>query len=617
MALRKKTGVSSKSRATKRGSAGGRKTAKRTAKKTAKRTAKKTSRAAKAKSARKTSTKKAAKKSPVKTRSANKKSARQKTSASRTHVAVPGSSRPPTKGSIRLRAADPQSHVEVTLTLRGPELPDANHLPAQALSSQDFQARYSASQSDADKVSTVLQHFGLKIEHVSLETRSIRVGGSVAMMEAAFHPNLGIYENADQGEFRDRESDYTIPAELKDIVTAVVGFGQRQVARRNASGAAAHAASGQTPLTPADLETHYSFPHGNAAGQKIAIAEFGGGYFASDVEAFCAKYNRPVPTIHAVSINAPAYTLAQILKLPKAQRNDALDSSGEVMMDVQIIAGLCPGAVISVYFATFDQKGWVDLLNRAIIDRPVALSVSWGLAEDSSDWSKAALDAINERLNAAATLGITVCVAAGDDGSGDEATDARAHVDFPSSSPFVLGVGGTMMTQQAEHVVEQAWWQSPGRRTPSGGGATGGGISVRFPRPQWQTVKVSSVNRNSIDGRVVPDIAALAGPPWYDLIFRGDDAPNGGTSASAPLWASLIARGNGLLPAHKQQRYLTPLLYGKVSNGQTLGQAICHDVTVGHNTSNPKPGVGYKAAKGFDAVSGWGTPIGTSLLSAL
>jgi kumamolisin len=592
MASRKKTGASSKSRPTKRGSAKGRKAAKA-----------RVAKAAKTKSAKK--------------KSAKKKFVKKKFAASKAHVAIPGSSRPPTKGSTRLRDADPQSHVEVTIALRGPQLPDANHLPTHALTSEDFQAKYSASQSDADKVSEVLQHFGLKIEDVSLATRSIRVGGSVAMMEAAFHPGLGIYVNADQGEFRDRESDYRVPAELKGIVTAVVGFGQRRVAKRKSSGATAHTASRLKPLAPADLEAHYSFPHGNAAGQKIAIAEFGGGYFASDVAAYCAKYNRPVPIIHAVSINAPAYTLQQILQLPKAQRSDELDSSGEVMMDVQIIAGLCPGAVISVYFATFDQKGWVDLLNRTILDRPVALSVSWGSAEDSTDWSKAALAAINERLNAAATLGITVCVAAGDDGSGDAATDARAHVDFPSSSPFVLGVGGTMMTHAAENIIEQAWWQSPGRRTPSGGGATGGGISVLFPRPQWQKVKISSINRKSIDGRVVPDIAALAGPPWYDLIFRGADAPNGGTSASAPLWASLIARVNGLLPAHKQQRYLTPLLYGKLSSGETLGQTICHDVTIGHNTSSPKPGVGYKAAKGFDAVSGWGTPIGTSLLSAL
>jgi kumamolisin len=507
--------------------------------------------------------------------------------------------------------------VEVTITLRGPKLPGANQLSGHALTTKDFKAKYSASRSDADKVSQVLRKFGLKIEDVSLDTRSIAVSGSVAMMEAAFHPRLGIYESADQGEFRDRESDYKVPAELKKIVTAVVGFGERRVARRKSANASARIADRLTPLKPADIEKRYRFPPGGATGQRIAIAEFGGGYFASDLAAYCAKFNRPVPTVNTISIDAPVRTLAQIRRLPRAERQDEMDSSGEVMMDVQIIAGLCPGAVIFVYFAKFHQKGWVDLLNRAIQDRPVVLSVSWGSAEDSSDWSKAARVAINERLNAAAVLGITVCVASGDDGSGDEVTDKRAHVDFPSSSPFVLAVGGTMITHDAENITEQVWRESPGRRTRSGGGATGGGVSVLFPRPKWQNVKITSLNGNSIDGRVVPDIAALAGPPWYGLVFKGRKTYGGGTSASAPLWAALIARINALLPARRRQRYLTPLLYRKSSSGVSMGRTVCHDILIGHNTSNPKPGVGYKATKGFDAVTGWGTPIGTSLLSAL
>jgi len=66
-----------------------------------------------------------------------------------------------------------------------------------------------------------------------------------------------------------------------------------------------------TPLAPADLEQRYNFPPGNAAGQNIAIAEFGGGYFASDVTAYCNKFQRPVPNVKAVSVDAPAFTLQQ------------------------------------------------------------------------------------------------------------------------------------------------------------------------------------------------------------------------------------------------------------------------------------------------------------------
>ena len=287
------------------------------------------------------------------------------------------------------------------------------------------------------------------------------------------------------------------------------------------------------------------------------------------------------------------------------------------MMDVEIVAGLCPKASISVYFSTFDQRGWVDLLNQVITAKPVALSCSWGLAEDDPSWSRSAVSAIDDRLNAARLLGITTCVSSGDDGSGDQIDDGHAHIDFPSSSPNSLGVGGTMLTKSASAVSEVTWWESPGRRTQNGGGATGGGVSTVFSRPAWQNVKVKSLNSGSIDGRVAPDIAALSGPPFYDLVFLGKEAPNGGTSASAPLWAALIARVNAKLPAVKQQRFLTPLLYQDGSNGQPVGKGSSRDIIVGNNTSNPEPGKGYKAGSGFDAVTGWGVPDGMKLLNAL
>jgi len=92
---------------------------------------------------------------------------------------------------------------------------------------------------------------------------------------------------------------------------------------------------------------------------------------------------------------------------------------------------------------------------------------------------------------------------------------------------------------------------------------------------------------------------------------------NGGTSASAPLWAALIGRINAQLPEAKRQRFLTPLLYGRGANGQTLGQNGCRDITSGQNASHPRPGTGYSAGPAFDAVSGWGVPNGQQLADAL
>ncbi len=528
------------------------------------------------------------------------------------HVTLPGSERPAKRGATRVRDIEQEAQVEVTVTLRGPELPGADQLPAGTLSPAEFASTYGADEQDAARVADVLGSYGLTVRQVDLAGRSVVASGPVRAIESAFKPGLGVYHSRTQGEYRGREGAVHIPAPLDGIVTGVFGLDQRCVARRKRTAATAvpamRIANVLAPLGPDDLEAHYSFPAGDGSGQTVAVAEFGGAYLADDVARYAARYGRPVPSITVVSVNSTP---------PTVDSNPAQDATSEVMMDVQILAGLCPGAQISVLFATFDQKGWVDLLNRVIADRPVALSVSWGAPEDAPDaWSCAARTAVNERLAAAAMLGITVCVAAGDDGSGDEMDDGRAHVDFPASSPFVLSVGGTMLTGTPTSAAEQVWYQAPGRRA-AGGGATGGGVSTCFSRPAWQGVQIASVNPGSIDGRVVPDVAALAGSPMYHVILAGSDTAIGGTSASAPLWAALITRVNAELPEPQRQRFITPLLYQRGPDGATRGAEACRDITEGQNASYPSPGVGYSATPGFDAVSGWGTPVGTRLLSVL
>ena len=533
------------------------------------------------------------------------------------YVVLPGSKRGKNPNATKCGEVDPKQRISVTIGLSGPKLPGADEYIGKTMTPEELASQYGAKPEDADKVAKSLGKFGIDVDKVSLVTRSMKVSGTAAQMEAAFKPGLVMMRSVDQGEYRGRQGSIEVPADLKGVVTGVFGLDERRMARRKAAVAAQAASTAAlSPLTPTDLEHRYNFPPGNGAGQKIAIAEFGGGYFASDTAAYCTKFGRPVPNVKAVSVGAPAFTFQQILALPPAQRKNELDTSVEVMMDVQIIAGLCPAADISVYFSTFDQAGWVDLLNAVIAAKPAVLSVSWGLAEDDPSWSQNAITAVNDRLNAARLLGITVCISSGDDGSGDQIDDGKGHVNFPASSPFVLSVGGTMLMGAGGGIDEVVWFDPPGRRA-AGGGATGGGVSVLFPRPAWQNVRIKSINSGSIDGRVMPDIAALAGEPLYDLIFAGHVQPNGGTSASAPLWAALIARVYTQLPAAKQQRFLTPLLYQNGPGGQPVGKIATRDITTGDNASSPSPGKGYKAGKGYDAATGWGVPDGAALVRAL
>jgi kumamolisin len=512
-------------------------------------------------------------------------------------VKLPGSKRLPAAGARRIGNASPEDEVEVTITLRGPRLPTAHDVTGRAMDRETFAARYSADPDDAAKVKAELTKLGLHVLDVSPVTRSMRVSGTVQQVDAAFDVNLGTYESDDQGQFRGREGCIYVPAPLAGIVTGVFGLDDRRMAQRTNAPAQKAAAA----LTPAGLEALYQFPPGDAAGQAIAIAEFDGAYSASDLQAFCQEYGRdgPVPTL---------VTLGQ-----QAAQQQSTSISGEATMDVEIIAALCPAASISVYCARFNQKGWIDLLDAVVKTEPlpVVVSNSFNKAEDSPDWSKSAVAEINQRLHTVAMLGVTVCVASGDDGAGDLMNDGRAHVNFPASSPFVLSVGGTMLAGTPP--AEVVWWVAPGDRSQHGaGGSSGGGVSTVFARPAWQTVNVESLNAGSMDGRVVPDVAALAGQPYYDLIIDGQGSQDGGTSAAAPLWAALLARIWAGLPDPSQPRFLTPLLYGTTPDGQAVGKTVCTDITSGDNQS-PDPPEGYEALVGYDAVTGWGTPLGTTI----
>jgi kumamolisin len=212
---------------------------------------------------------------------------------------------------------------------------------------------------------------------------------------------------------------------------------------------------------------------------------------------------------------------------------------------------------------------------------------------------------VNNSFQAAAAKGITICVAAGDDGS-DEGNTDLAEVDFPASSPYVLAVGGTKLVASdsaVPSITSETVWNEMFQQA----GATGGGISAVFTKPSYQdgTNIPPSVNPPHKVGRGLPDVAAVGDPLTGVVVMHIDGEnlePIGGTSASAPLWAALIARLNQGLNA--KCGFLNPLLYAKLNNG------VLNDITSGNNGK-------YSAQTGWDACTGFGTPNGDNLMSAL
>ena len=530
------------------------------------------------------------------------------------HVILQGSSRQVRPGAKLSGAAGPDEWIEITLKIRRKKpLPEVTGRPQQILTRAELAADYGASPADVEKVRTVLTGLGLTILSEDPDRCSVKAGGVVSVMEQVFGVKLFHYTHESE-TFRGRRGVLQLPAELDGIVTGVFGLDTRRLVRKRGRsnrklhlGAAKAAAASRPWFFPAELATIYAFPAGNGEGQTVGILEFGGGYFEDDLATFCQNANISQPAVKAISIN----------NTPTNQRDGA---EGEVMLDVEVIAGVNPAASIVVYFSTFDENGWVNAIDTAIHDEAdplTVLSVSWGYAEDAAGaWTDNALDTISDTLKAATLLGVTVCVAAGDDGSDDQVGDGHAHVDFPSSCPYVLAVGGTTLKQSTGGAITETAWKDGDGLRQDNGGSTGGGVSVHFARPGWQTVKVTSVNPGAIDGRVVPDVAADASAnTGYWTVVDGQGGVSGGTSAAAPLWASLIARINAGLAAGKQLGYLTPLLYGKDKNGAVLGTVGCRDITSGNNATASVGG--YTAGPGYDAVTGWGVPLGNALLTAL
>jgi kumamolisin len=538
--------------------------------------------------------------------------------ASETHTPIPGSNRVALPGARALGLSNRHATIEVLLKLRPKTaLPELRGRPAATMTREQLAASYGASEQDIDTVARAFEKFGLKMVKKDPAACSVSLSGTAAQMEKAFQVRLLDYEHPD-GNYRGRVGEVHVPTEVHEIVQGVFGLDNRRVAhrRRHRIVHAAHARDvSSVPADwyiPSELAKHYNFPPGDGSGQTVGLLEFGGGYFPADLQQFCDTAGVAMPKVVTVSADGTS----------TSQRDGA---EGEVMLDVEVVAGICPKATIAVYFAHFTEKGWIRVLDTVLRDsknNPTVLSISWGFAEDALIWTRQAMAAVNEALKKAALLGITVCVASGDDGSSDAVEDGHAHVDFPASSPYVLAVGGTTIPGKNSGQPDICWKEGSGVRMPgTKDGSTGGGVSAVFERLNWQEgITVQPVNPGGIVGRCIPDIAANA--DWsaspYLLVVDGGAQPNGGTSAAAPLCASLIALINAARGPGKQLGYLTPLLYqtaGPGIGGPTIGAAGCTDVVSGDNVTD-KIG-GFSAGPGYDAVCGWGTPDGKKLMAAL
>ncbi len=522
------------------------------------------------------------------------------TSATKFNV-IPGTERNAPTGARIIHDCHPDQVIEISVRLRPKseskfqELRRALEKPGfNSISRSEYASTYGASPADVELVKKFANEFGLTVRHTDndLARCTVMISGKISDLQKAFQVELKEYSHP-HGNFRGRVGTISVPSDYSNIVKGVFGFDNRPQTeahfRRKIKSSGVRAAAVSSSHDPNDVAQIYDYPAGDGTGQCIALIELGGGFKLDDLKTYFDARKITPPQVVSVSVDGG-----------KNSPTTPDSADGEVMLDIEVAGAIAPAAKIVVYFAPNTDQGFLDAITTAAHDTtnsPSVISISWGSAE--SQWTAQALTNFDEAFQAASAMGVTVCVACGDNGSSDGVTDGTNHVDFPASSSFALGCGGTTLNASNGKITSETVWND----LPSGG-ATGGGVSDIFPLPTWQNGIGVPKSTTKAGGRGVPDVSGDADPnTGYNILVDGETAVFGGTSAVAPLWAGLIARINQQLG--KPVGFLNPQIYANA-----VATADFNDITQGNNGS-------FSAAAGWDPCTGLGSPDGAKLLASL
>jgi kumamolisin len=444
-----------------------------------------------------------------------------------------------------------------------------------------FATRYGADPADVARLRDLGLRYGMQERACDVACRTLHWRGTVTALQQAFGVRLGRFQLTPGGA--PFVGSMTAPTLPDPALLAVLGLDQRPVAHPHFRVALGSPTASYTPLQVGVL---YAFPPGDGSGQTVAIIELGGGYRQADLDTYFRGLGLPTPSISAVGVDG-------------GSNQPGSDADAEVLLDLEVAGALAPAATFAAYFAPNTDQGFYNAIAQAAHNgtpHPTVMSISWGGPEDS--WSAASRAAMESALEDAAALGVTVCVASGDRGSGDGESGSAAHVDYPASSVSVLACGGTKLLSGGGKISSEVVWNE----AAGGEGAGGGGVSAALPRPAWQDASGVPKAPGGFVGRGVPDVAGNADPlTGYQVLVDGKAEVVGGTSAVAPLWAALVARLNQQLAA--PLGLANAALYG-------TGAAVWRDITQGNNGA-------YRAGPGWDACTGLGSPKGQALLTAL
>ena len=500
------------------------------------------------------------------------------------------------------------------------------------LTAPQIAQRYALSDTQVLQVQTWLTQNGFTVTSVDALHSAIQVTATVGSIEKSLHIQLQVH-NILGHEFFIQSGEPSLPHAIASLVQSITGldnfalpnFKPPFMLARSATTFNANCANYgvNNTLTRNKLATAYQVSQLyqqsiQGQGMTIGVAEFGEPYSPGDIANYATCAGIGTPQIENINVDG---TVA------------AGSGQGEAAMDLELIAGLAPMAQILDYQADTNSVSFaqalVDVFNRVATDHRVqVLSVSYGTGENS--FSSPELDAVNRSLRTLAAEGISVFISSGDCGA--YALRLRqpqiAEVSFPASAPYAIAVGGThlQVNSNGTRVSETAWGGDDGLPVCQNDWGSGGGVSQEnsFHLPSWQTGPGTT---NQYDGsadnvlttafpptpvvapnglRQVPDVAAAAYPN-IAIYYQGSWIASGGTSAAAPIWAAgALLVDQGLHEQGKSPLGGVPEIYA-LANHAGSHQPYT-DITQGNNLF-------YTATKGWDYVTGWGSPNFQDILS--
>ena len=489
------------------------------------------------------------------------------------------------------------------------------------LTPEEFGAQFGVAKADIDKVASWLRNHGFSIEEVPAGNRALVFSGTSGQVANAFKTEIRRF-TASGASHLANVSDPQIPAALASAVGGIVKLHDFRHAANISKSAAVTAAQFANPqftygsghyLAPADYATIYNISplysaSINGTGQTIAVLARSNIYL-SDVQSFRSKFG--------LTSNNPQIVITSTD--PGVLQGDSVETT----LDTEWSGAVAPNATIKVIVAaSTNTADGIDLSALYAVNHNVApiLTLSYGSCEAAMGSSELAF--YNSLWQQAAAQGMSVMVSSGDSGAagcygGSSSSGSGQGINGLCSSPYATCVGGTQFAEgsnpgqywlpgnnaaygSAISYIPETVWNESGSNGGSGLWAGGGGASMAFSKPSWQTGPGVPADGH----RDVPDVSLTAsGHDGYLIVYSGGLYAEGGTSASAPSFAGLMALVDQKTNA--RQGLANAVLYPLAVSQATGGAAIFHDTKTGNNSV---PGVtGFSATTGYDLASGLGS----------